>query len=348
VSQSVTIALDVMGGDFGPAATLPGAQMALAGMGNMKFLLVGDEREITPLLGKYPKLAARSEIKHTDIIVDNNDKPSAALRKARGSSMMLAIEAVRDGHADAVVSAGNTGALMALAKMVLKPLQGVHRPALASVFPTMTGSPTVMLDLGANVLVDAENLVQFAVMGEVFARSYKGTKEPTVGLLNVGTEEKKGPDHVRYAAKILGEIDFGGNYIGFVEGNDITKGSVDVIVSDGYAGNIALKAIEGVGKMSKHFLKDALTGDPLSMLGGLLSSVGLKRFKNRVDPRRYNGGVFLGLNGICVKSHGGSDDIGTCSAIQMAARLAEKGLIEKVSADISHVMNQESLLVEQV
>jgi len=346
VAGTITIALDAMGGDHGPSVTLPGAAQALADTPNLQVIIFGDERIITPILSGLPKLKAKSEIHHTDIVVNNDDKPSQALRRARGSSMMLAIEAVRDGRANAAVSAGNTGALMALSKMVLKSVEGVHRPAICSVFPTISGEPTIMLDLGANVLVDAENLVQFAVMGQVFASAYKEKARPTVGLLNVGTEEKKGPDHVRKASKILSQIDFSADYVGFVEGNDITKGEVDVIVSDGYAGNIALKAVEGVGKMANQFFREAFKSSPLAMLGALISYGALKTLKQRIDPRRYNGGVFLGLNGICVKSHGSSDEIGTASAIKLAVRLAEKGFIESVSRDISHVMNQETVLAE--
>lgn len=346
--QTITIALDAMGGDHGPDVVLPGAAQALADKSNARIIIFGDERRIAPILETLPVLKKKSEIHHTDIVVNNDDKPSQALRRARGSSMMLAIEAVRDGKADAAVSAGNTGALMALSKMVLKSLEGVHRPAICSVFPTISGDPTIMLDLGANVLVDAENLVQFAVMGEVFARAYKGIDRPTVGLLNVGTEEKKGPDHVRKASKILSDIEFSAEYVGFVEGNDITKGDVDVIVSDGYAGNIALKAVEGVGKMANQFFREAFKSSPLAMLGALISYGALKKLKRRIDPRRYNGGVFLGLNGICVKSHGGSDELATSSAIKLAITLAEKGFVSKISDDISHVMNQESLLAQDL
>ena len=259
--------------------------------------------------------------------------------------MRLAIEAVEQGRADAVVSAGNTGALMAMAKMILKTVPGIQRPAIASVFPSMK-TDTIMLDLGANVLVDAENLVQFAVLGAAFAKAHKDIKNPTVGLLNVGSEEMKGPEHVRGAAAILSKIDFDGRYYGFVEGNDITKGTVDVVVADGYAGNIALKTAEGVGALTNHFFKQAITSDPLSMLGGLLAFFALKRFKRRVDPRLYNGGVFLGLNGICVKSHGGVDALGFSSAVQMAARLARSGYVKKVSEDIGRLITQDSFVMQ--
>ena len=257
--------------------------------------------------------------------------------------MRMAIEAVKDGEAQAVVSSGNTGALMALAKVILRPLPGIHRPAIASVFPTLTGK-TVMLDLGANVLVDAENLVQFAVLGAVFARSHMQKERPSVGLLNVGSEDMKGPDHVRCAAETLAQVEFPGQYYGFVEGNDITKGTVDVVVTDGYAGNIALKTAEGVGKLMGDLLKQAFKSNPLSMVGGLLAYSALKQAKRKMDPRLYNGGVFLGLGGLCVKSHGGSDAIGFASAVRLSVQLARHGYINRVGEEINNLMAQETFL----
>lgn len=332
-----------MGGDFGPESVVPGAALALKEHPGLRFILFGDEGQIAPLLEKYPALKAASRIEHTDKKILSDDKPSVVLRASKGTSMRMAIEAVKEGRADAVVSAGNTGALMALAKMVLKPLDGIHRPALAGVFPTR-GSNTVMLDLGANVLVDAENLVQFAVLGAVFAKLYKSIPVPSVGLLNVGSEEIKGPDHVRAAAEILSEIEIPGQYYGFVEGDDITKGTVDVVVSDGYAGNIALKAIEGVGSLSAHLFKKNVMKDPLGVVGSMISYFALKRFQDQVDPRRYNGGVFLGLNGLCVKSHGGCDALAFSSAVKLAATLAEQGYVEMVGRDIEKLSEQESFL----
>lgn len=346
-TASVVIALDVMGGDYGPESVLPGAAMALKRFPGLKFLLFGDQSRISPYLDKYPALAAASVVHHTDKMVRNDEKPSAALRSGKGSSMRLALEAVQRGEAAAAVSAGNTGALMAMAKIILKTLPGIHRPAIASVFPTITGNDTVMLDLGANVLVDAENLVQFAVLGAVFARAQGGKSVPSVGLLNVGTEQTKGPDHVRNAASILDHVQFSGRYHGFVEGTDITAGTVDVVVTDGYAGNIALKTAEGVGKLSSHYFRQALTSDPLSLLGGLLAFFGLRRLKKKVDPRLYNGGVFLGLNGLCVKSHGGCDALAFSSAVALAVKLARQGYIDQVVRDINHLMSQESFLTQE-
>lgn len=343
MSSTITIALDAMGGDYGVDSVIPGAAMCLAEEPDLRFLMFGNQGAIHAALEKHEDLRKACEVIHTDLAIKGSDKPSAALRASKGSSMRLAIEAVRDGRAQAIVSAGNTGALMALAKMVLKTVPGIHRPAIASVWPTVTGS-TVMLDLGANVLVDAENLAQFAVLGAVFSKAHTGRAMPSVGLLNVGSEETKGPDHVRGAAEILSNVDFPGKYYGFVEGNDITKGVVDVIVCDGYAGNIALKTAEGVGKFFGDGLKDALKSDPLSMFGALLASFSLNKFKNKVDPRRYNGGVFLGLNGLCVKSHGGCDALAFASAVKLSSELARHGYVETVTDDINNLISQESFL----
>ncbi len=344
-SNSRTIALDAMGGDHAPGSVVAGAAQVLKKYPNTRFLIFGDENRVRPILSKFKALESASSVRHTDKFIRDDEKPSAALRSGKDSSMRLAIEAVEKGEADAVVSGGNTGALMAMAKIILRPLPGIHRPAIASVFPGIKGE-TIMLDLGANVLVDAENLVQFAVLGAVFAKAHKGVTTPSVGLLNVGSEETKGPDHVRGAAALLAKVEFPGKYHGFVEGDDITKGIVDVVVTDGYAGNIALKAAEGVGKMTGHFFKEALRSDPLSLLGGALAFMALRRFKKKVDPRVYNGGVFLGLNGICVKSHGGSDALGFASALTLAVEMVKDGYIAQVAQEISHLMSQETFLAE--
>jgi len=334
-----------MGGDYGPDSVIPGAAKALERKPNLRFQLFGDSRLIEALLFRHKALRKVSEIRHCDQIIRSEDKPSTALRQSKGTSMRAAIEAVQNGEAGAVVSSGNTGALMALAKIVLKTLPGIHRPAIASIFPG-NESPTIVLDLGANVLVDAENLVQFAVLGAVFARAHMNISTPSVGLLNVGSEEMKGPDHVRSAAEVLSDIEFPGHYQGFVEGNDITMGSVDVIVCDGYAGNIALKAIEGTGKLVNQSFKRAIKSDPLAMLGGALAYFAFKRFRREVDPRLYNGGVFLGLGGLCVKSHGGADAMSFSSAVNLAASLAESGYLSKVKSDISHLMSQDNFLAQ--
>lgn len=344
-SRPLTIALDAMGGDFGPDAVVPGAALIQQKDPLVKFLIYGDENRIQPLLMRHNGLQAVSQVIHTDKQVRGDDKPSNALRASKDTSMRLAIEAVEMKRADAIVSSGNTGALMALAKLVLKTLPGIHRPAIASVFPTVKND-TIMLDLGANVLVDAETLLQFAVLGAVFSKIHNKTPIPTVGLLNVGSEETKGPDHVRTAAAMLSKIDFPGRFYGFVEGDDITKGAVDVIVTDGYAGNIALKTAEGVTKLTAHFFKESIRSDPLSVIGMMLSYFALRRFKHKLDPRRYNGGVFLGLNGLCVKSHGGADALSFSAALQLAIDLARQGYISRVGEEINHLMTQESFLTE--
>lgn len=346
MSAPISIAVDAMGGDHGVEAAIPGTALIHKKQPHVRFTFYGDENAIRPVLSKYKSLEAHSTVFHTDKMIKNEDKPSVSLRNSKGTSMRLAIEAVHNKEADAVVSAGNTGALMAMAKMVLKTLEGIHRPAIASVFPTLKGQ-TIMLDLGANVLVDAQNLVQFAVLGSVFAKAHLNGTQPSVGLLNVGTEDSKGPDHVRAAAKILKNIDFPGNYYGFVEGDDITKGTVDVIVSDGYAGNIALKAAEGVGKLTAGLLKEIYTSNPLAMILGGLNYLPLSRLKAKVDPRRHNGGVFLGLNGVCIKSHGGCDALAFSSALNLATELAVHGYVRRVSEEIDHLMSQDSLLLDE-
>ena len=332
-----------MGGDFGPDVTIPAAAAALGRKPGLKFLFFGDEARISKALEDHPELKAACEVVHTDKMIASHEKPSAALRNSKDSSMRLAIEAVRDGKAKSVVSAGNTGALMAISKIILKCLPGITRPAIASQFPTMKGR-TLVLDLGANLTCDAEVLAQFAVLGAVYARVVSDIQTPTVGLLNVGTEEQKGHDEVRQASSILSNVDFPGRYYGFVEGNDIGYGTVDVVVTDGFTGNVALKTAEGIGKMTSQFMRDAFKSSPLAMLGYLLASGAMKRLKSRVDPRTYNGGMFLGLSGICVKSHGGSDEVATMHAILAAANLVENGFNDRVSSEIEQLMSQESFL----
>jgi glycerol-3-phosphate acyltransferase PlsX len=328
------IALDAMGGDHAPAIVIEGAALARERYPKIKFLFFGDEAQIGPLLDKHPALRACSELRHTPEFITAHIKPSLALRQGRRSSMRLAINAVSEGEADCIVSAGNTGALMAMAKVVLRTLPGIDRPAIASVLPTKTGE-TVMLDLGANIECDAENLVQFALMGAIFCRTVLGRSEPTIGLLNIGTEEMKGHDEVRIAAGILRERPIPGRLIGFVEGNDITAGTVDVVVTDGFSGNIALKSIEGAANLISHFLKQAMTSSVISRLGYIMSHGAFKRLKTRVDPRRYNGAMFLGLQGVCVKSHGGTDAEGFANAIGVAHDLVAHGFNERIAEELA-------------
>jgi glycerol-3-phosphate acyltransferase PlsX len=267
------------------------------------------------------------------------DKPSQALRSGRGSSMRLAIDAVHNGEANAVVSAGNTGALMAMAKFVLKTMPGIDRPAIASFFPTLR-SESVMLDLGANVQCDADNLVQFAVMGNVFARTVLGVREPSMGLLNVGSEELKGHDAVKVASGILRQATLPGKFYGFVEGDDITRGTVDVIVTDGFTGNVALKSIEGAVKLYSHFLRQTFKSSWIAGIGYLLARPAMNALRARVDPRRYNGAIFMGLNGVCVKSHGGTDAFGFANAIGVAVDMVTNGATEKMREDFALLHTQ--------
>lgn len=333
MAAPVTIALDAMGGDRAPDVVVRGAELARERRPGLKILLFGDRARIEPLLARARRLQDCAEIRHTEIAVAADDKPGQALRKGRESSMGLAIEAVASGEAAGVVSAGNTGALMALSKFVLRPLSGIDRPALAALFPTMRGE-SVMLDLGANVQCDANNLVQFALMGAAFARTVMGLPRPTVGLLNVGEEELKGNDAVKAAAQILRGSSLSFEFQGFVEGNDIPRGATDVIVTDGFTGNVALKTAEGTAKLYTEFLKQALRSSWRARVGYLLARSAIESMRDRVDPRYYNGGVFLGLNGVSVKSHGGTDATGFATAIDIAVDMAAGSLADRIVEDL--------------
>jgi glycerol-3-phosphate acyltransferase PlsX len=328
--MSLTIALDGMGGDHAPEIVVEGAVQALERHPELAFLLFGDAAKLEPLVHARPRLQGRVSLRHTPDFVAGDAKPSLALRQGRNSSMRLAIDAVKAGEAAAAVSAGNTGALMAMAKFVLKTLPGIDRPAIASVMPART-RPVVILDLGANVDCGAEHLFQFAVMGEVYARAMLGVGKPRVGLLNIGTEEVKGGDVVRSAAAMLRESRLPIDFHGFVEGNDVTEGVVDVVVTDGFTGNVALKIAEGTAALFAAALKEAFAAGGLrAKLGYLLARPVFKAFKDRFDPRRYNGAMFLGVNGVVVKSHGGTDALGFSAAIAVAADLVQKGTNERI------------------
>jgi glycerol-3-phosphate acyltransferase PlsX len=333
---TLTIALDAMGGDHAPQVVLAGADMARERFPDLRFLLHGDEAAIRPLLEPRPRLAARCQIEHTPERVDAHARPSQVLRQGRDTSMCLAVEAVKTGRASAAVSAGNTGALMALAKFVLKTLPGIERPAIASLMPTRR-SETVFLDLGANAECDADNLVQFAVMGEVFARAVLGVPKPTVGLLNIGTEEVKGHDTIREAAAALRASDLPIEFRGFVEGTDLTSGKVDVVVTDGFTGNVALKVLEGTVGLYTQFLREAFKSSILARAGYALASPALQLLRQRLDPRRYNGAMFLGLNGIVVKSHGGTDALGFANAIGVAVDLVQQGTNQRITAELNRL-----------
>lgn len=341
--KQIRIALDAMGGDHGVESVVPGAALALKEHPNLSFLFFGNEIAIFRQLEKYPALKKVSEIHHTIHAISNNDKPSDALRKGRESSMRLAINAVSEGKADCVVSSGNTGALMAMAKLVLKSMPGIQRPAIASVLPTIKGQ-TVMLDLGANIACDSENLAQFAILGAVFARAVMQVERPSIGLLNVGSEQMKGNEVLRATDTLLRSVSIPGSYHGFVEGDDITKGTVDVVVTDGFTGNIALKTAEGVGHLFKHIVTTEFKRNIWSMVGYLLSKRVFARIKNRMDPREYNGGLFLGLKGVCVKSHGGSDDYAFSRAILVASDMIAQDFNNTVASEIEHFAEEEASL----
>ena len=332
----LTLSIDAMGGDQAPDMVVDGIGIALERLSNVDFLLFGNEKLLVPLLDKNILVRDACQIRHTEGVVSNHEKAGAALRSGRNSSMRLAINAVSHGEAAGIVSAGNTGALMAMAKFVLKTLPGIDRPAIASYFPTVRGQ-SIMLDLGANVICDSDNLVQFAVMGEVFARNVLGLDQPSVGLLNVGSEQLKGHESVQLAFNALQNIDLPIKFHGFIEGDDIAKGTVDVIVTDGFTGNIALKTAEGTAKMFSTFLKDCLHSSLTSKLGALLAKPALNKFRLRLDPRQYNGAMFLGLNGICVKSHGGTDGLGFANALEVAVELIRDGLNNVIKEDLAHL-----------
>ncbi|MFN4089246.1 MAG: phosphate acyltransferase PlsX [Alphaproteobacteria bacterium] len=336
MGDRLTIALDAMGGDHAPDIVVRGADIARERHPDVRFLLFGDEVAIEPLLAALPRLRDRAEVRHTAARITADTKPSAALRTGRSSSMWLAVEAVRDGEAGAIVSAGNTGALMAVSKFVLRTPKGVDRPAIAGLLPTSRGE-CAMLDLGANLECDAENLVQFAVMGALFTRVVLGVDRPSVGLLNVGAEELKGHEALREAAARLRAAELPMRFAGFVEGNDIPAGAVDVVVTDGFTGNIALKTAEGTAQLCAGFLKESFRSSLLSMAGYVLARGALRKLRGRLDPRRYNGAVFLGLNGIVVKSHGGSDAYGFGNAVSVAIDMQRNGFMAGMRAEMERL-----------
>jgi glycerol-3-phosphate acyltransferase PlsX len=329
--HKVRIALDAMGGDHGAAVVVPGAELSLARHPDIEFLLFGDRATIEPLLASRPALKAASRLIHTDVAVKMDDKPSQALRKGRWkSSMWLAIDAVKKHDADVAVSAGNTGALMAMAKFELKTMAGIERPAIAAIWPTLKGE-TIVLDLGASIGADAAHLVSLAVMGGAMASALFGIERPTVGLLNIGVEEAKGLEPVRDAGKILREGRWSNfDYAGFVEGDDIGKGTVDVVVTEGFAGNIALKAAEGTARQLIHYLKQELSRSLISKLGYLLARRAFRALSSKMDPRKANGGIFLGLNGIVIKSHGGTDAVGFAYAVDQGYDMVRHELLAKI------------------
>ena len=333
MTKQPRLALDAMGGDNAPRIVVEGADIAVAKNPDLTLVFVGDERKIKPLL-KATKYLQSAEILHTTEEVAPEARVSQALRAGKQTSMWKAIELVAEGQVEAVVSAGNTAALMAMSKLQLRMIEGVSRPAIAGFFPSSSGHSCV-LDLGANIECDAENLIQFAIMGSAFYRDIYGMETPSVGLLNVGEEDQKGFDYLREAAKVLNLEKLDVNYQGFVEGSDITAGSVDVIVTDGFTGNAALKTAEGVANLFQQSMRDAFSASLMTKLGYLLARAGFTRLRAKLDPRNYNGAVFLGLNGISVKSHGGTDAIGYANAINVAVNMVKQGFIPEVTAAIA-------------
>lgn len=332
------IAVDAMGGDEGVRVMVSGAALARRRHERFKFLLVGDEARIKAALDNHPNMRSASEILHCDDVVAGDEKPTAALRRAKKTSMGLAIEAVKKGDAGAAVSAGNTGALMAMSKLALRTMPGIDRPALAALMPTLEEHDVVMLDLGANTEVDARNLVQFAIMGAAYSRIVTGSERPRVRLLNIGTEDNKGTEELQEAAQRLRAASgLALSFEGFVEADKINRGNVDVVVSDGFSGNIALKAIEGSARFVTDLLKTAFRSSMRSKIGFLVSRPATELLRHHLDPNNHNGAVFLGLNGVVVKSHGSATAAGVANAVAVAARLLEEDLTHRIAADLAEL-----------
>ncbi len=344
-TREITVAIDAMGGDNGPAVVVDGVARAVSRGLKAKILFVGDRDTLAPLVRGH-RAIANSGIIDADSVVSMTDKPMHIVRRGHDTSMWKAVDTVKAGAADAVVSCGNTGALMAVSLFQLKKIEGVDRPAVTALWPTQRGR-TVVLDVGANVEADENQLVQFAIMGEAFFRALMGVKKPTVGLLNVGAEDLKGHDLIRKAARVLRDADPEMAFKGFVEGNDISGGVVDVVVTDGFTGNVALKSAEGAARLVGGWVKETLTGTLNAKLGALMMAPGLRKLKDRIDPSSVNGGVFLGINGVVVKSHGGSDARGVASAVQMAASLARAPFQDEVAQTVAAVMARSNALARR-
>ena len=343
-NERPVIALDVMGGDGGAALIIAAAELAHERYPKLQFRLYGAEAEIRAELARAPRVTANAVVVHTAEVVLNTDKPGQVLRRGRGTSMGMAIAAVKAGDAHGAVSAGNTGALMALAKLTLRTMDGIDRPALAALLPTLK-SDSVMLDLGANTECDAENLVQFAVMGAAFARTVLGLSRPRVALLNIGEEELKGTEELKDAAALLRSVQLPMEFEGFVEGDKIGRGDVDVIVTDGFSGNIALKTAEGTGRLVTGLLAQAFRTSWLSQLGYLLSRGALRALARHLDPNNHNGAVFLGLNGVIVKSHGSANVRGFANAIGVAHDLIADDITRRISDDLANFRAHRPVLV---
>ncbi len=338
--RMTTISVDAMGGDEGPSAVVEGCALSAAKNSEIAFVLHGDEAVLKNLVAKHPTLSGISKIRHCADVVQMDDKPSQIMRRGQETSMWSCVTALRDGEAQAAVSCGNTGALMAISILRLRKIDGVHRPAIACLWPSRGGEKlNTLLDVGADVRADEESLLQYAMMGAAYYRNAMGAPRPRVGLLNVGTEEHKGRTEIKEAAHLIAEAAEFGRYefVGFVEGNDLPATHVDVIVTDGFTGNVALKTAEGTAKLVSDVLRDELTGSAVAKLGALFASGSLRRLKKRMDPRRMNGGVFLGLNGTVVKSHGSADATGVSAAIKLAFTLARSGFQDRMAERIASI-----------
>lgn len=348
MSGTITISVDAMGGDNAPRAPIHGAKLLLRERPNTRFIFHGRKEQIAPLLEEFSELKPVSQIRHSEVSISMEEKPSQALRKGKGvSSMWAAIESVKNGEADAAISGGNTGALMAMSTFCLRPMDGISRPAIAAIWPTLR-SDIIVLDVGATIGADAEQLVDFSILGSALARALFDMESPTVGLLNVGVEEVKGIESVKEAAQILSETDGAGfSYHGFVEGDDLGKGTVDVVVVEGFTGNIALKTAEGTARQVATYVRNALKANFLSRLGALLAGQALSALRSKLDPRTVNGGVFLGLNGVVIKSHGGTDEIGYKSALGLAYDMARNELIGKIGEGLRRFKPENSEKNEQ-
>jgi len=335
MARPISISLDVMGGDDGPNTVIPGAADLLVRRPDVRFMLFGDEAIINPLLAQYPKVREVSTVHHCEVAVGMDDKPSQALRRGRyKSSMWRALEAVKAGEADVCISAGNTGALMAMSRFCLKMMADIERPAIAAIWPTLRGE-SIVLDMGATIGADGNQLVDFAMMGGALARALYGIERPTVGLLNIGVEEVKGLEQVRAAGRYMRDNDIRSvEYLGFVEGDDLGKGTVDVVVTEGFSGNIALKTAEGTAKQIAEYLRAAMGRTLMARIGYLFAKGAFQKLREKMDPRRSNGGVFLGLNGIVIKSHGGADPTGFAFAIELGYDMVRNGLMDKIALDI--------------
>lgn len=333
--KNIVISIDAMGGDKSPKIVIEGIALAAKARPNVKFLIFGDSAKVSPILQKFPELEKVCELRHAPEMVHNEDKPSSVIRN-RNTSMFMAIDAVRRGEAEAVISAGNTGALMAISKLSLRTINKIHRPAIVSIMPHLYGK-YVMLDLGANTECDSVNLCEFAFMGEILARRALGIEKPRVALLNIGSEEMKGKEEIKQAAQMIKNSDIDMNFIGYIEPHDIQNGLADVVVADGFTGNIALKSIEGTAKQLVKMFKNAIHQSLLAKVGLLFMLPAMLKIRKIMDPRLYNGAMFIGLNGLSVKSHGGADAFSFSKSIENAVHLVEQDFIPTIRQEVDKV-----------